>query len=341
MSEEIRAISPDRAWDDVVRRDGGQVFASSGYLELIRAELGGPRPRHLGAYRDGELVGVLPSLTACVDGVGCVNNSSPYYGSHGGVYTTLAGPERDACVAALLRRRLELCEQDGCATSNLVEPLGNRDAATYEATLRPWRTDERTGQVLEDIGAGEAEMMDRYHSKTRNMVRKAQRQAYALHEDRGALGFLAEVHAENMAAIGLAAKSPAFFRSLPEHLGEDWTVHVAALDGEPVAALLVLYFGDCAEYYTPVTRAEHRAGQPMSLLVHRAILTAAERGLRRFNFGGTGRGQEGVYRFKARFGATDRAYRYYVSRHDGAPVPPPEAVAAFRGFYLYPLESRA
>jgi hypothetical protein len=341
----IAPADPGTQWDAVVAADRGMIFASSGYLSLLEHELAGTRPRHLGAYRDGELVGVLPSFTKTAPGLGAVNNSSPFYGSHGGVYSTLGGAAREACVRALLVGWREQCADDGCDVASLVEPLGNSDAGVYADVLAPWRSDTRIGQVVEPVAADPAERMAGYHQKTRNMVRKAQRQGLALAEDRQALDFLHEVHVENMAAIGGRAKPRRFFTALADRLGDSWTIFTASLDGERVAALLVMWFGDCAEYYTPVTRAAHRAAQPMTLLVHRALGAAAERGCRRFNFGGTWLTQEGVHRFKARFGATDIPYRYYVIRLcDESPLlaaDPASARAAFDGYYLYPMPHAA
>lgn len=338
-SLDICSAVPDARWDTVVAADRGLVFASSAYLSLLEHHLHPAQPRHLAAYRDGALVGVLPSFSKRSP-VGCVNNSSPFYGSHGGVYTTLEGEARERCVRALLEAWVAQCAEDGCDVANVVEPLDNRDAPLYAATLQPWRTDERIGQVLEGIVPAPDEMLARYHQKTRNMVRKAQRQGFTLREEAGALDFLASVHAENLTAIGGRPKPARFFRALPDHMGDGWTVYTASLDGERVAALLVLWFGDCGEYYTPATRAEFRAGQPMTLLVHHAIAASAARGCRRFNFGGTWKSQAGVYRFKARFGARDVPYRYYVTRRraesplfavDSASWP-----AALDGFYLFP-----
>ncbi len=337
----IQTVVPDADWDAVVADDRGLIFASSGYLALIEHHLEDTRPRHLGAFQESKLVGVLPSFTKSAQQFGCVNNSSPFYGTHGGVYTTLTGMAREECVRALLAAWRQQCTDDGCDVANLVEPLGNRDASLYAATLEPWRSDDRIGQVVDPIVTDPEERLAGYHQKTRNMVRKAQRQGLVLREERDAVDFLHTVHAENMDAIGGRAKPAHFFRALSEHLGAAWTIYTASLDGERVAGLLVMWFGDCVEYYTPVTRAAFRAAQPMSLLIHHALGEASARGCSRFNFGGTWTTQEGVYRFKARFGATDVPYRYYVVRlRDESPLldaDPASVRAAFDGYYLYPM----
>ncbi|MBA2712092.1 MAG: GNAT family N-acetyltransferase [Rubrobacteraceae bacterium] len=323
------------------------VYASAPYLRLIEDQLPGSQPLHLGAFADERLVGVMPALLARDSHFGRVANSSPFYGSHGGAYSLLTGPERDLCLRSLLEAFRLTCRREGCITSNVVEPLGNRDEALYREVLEPWHTDQRTGQIVDDLSADDDEMMSRYHQKTRNMVRKATKTGVQVNVSTSpeAIEFLARVHGENMGAIGAKPKSPGFFSALTEQLRptEDWAVYEASIGSQRVAALLVLRFGESTEYFTPVTSAEFRNAQPMSLIVHTAMLDAARLGYSRFNFGGTWTtAQEGVYRFKSRFGASDLPYTYYVSKYEqGEPfdgASRSDLMAAYDGYYLFPFE---
>lgn len=340
----IQQVTPDLVWDSIVAADHGAIFASSRYLALIQTHLNS-QPRHLGAFQENRLVGVLPSLLASHPTLGNVNNSSPFYGGHGGVYTTLAGVERDECIRSLLAAYKAQCLEDGCYFSNLVEPLGNNAVDSYQGTLAPWKMDMRIGQVVQHIEVNPDSMMSRYHYKTRNMVRKAQKAGITVHatDDQTALNYLYDVHVENMLAINGKAKPKDFFERLPGLLkaGEDWLIYEAYYQGKRIASLLALFFGEYAEYYTPVIEQEYRSLQPMSMIVHEAMLDSARRGYRHFNFGGTWKTQEGVYCFKSRWGTTDIPYQYYINTYpgheDSLQKPPGELLTAFPGFYLFPL----
>ena len=71
------------------------------------------------------------------------------------------------------------------------------------------------------------------------------------------------------------------------------------------------------------------------------MLDAASRGFQRFNFGGTWKNQESVYRFKNRWDATDIPYRYYINNYPGYEIllaeHPATILEKAPGFYLYPI----
>lgn len=340
----IQAVTPDLSWDNIVATDCGSIFASSAYQTLVQTHLNS-QPRHLGAFQENRLVGVLPSQLTSHPILGSLNNSSPFYGSHGGVYTTLAGEERTECICSLLAAYRAQCIEDDCRFSNLVEPLDNDAVDCYLEVLSPWKTDERIGQVVQNIEADPDVMMSRYHYKTRNVVRKAQKLGITVcpTDETAALNYLYDIHVENMLTINGKAKSKDFFEYLPKLLraGEDWLIYEAYFKGKRIASMLALFFGTYVEYFTPVIEHEYRPMQPMSLIVHEAMLDSARRGYHHFNFGGTWKTQETVYRFKSRWGTTDIPYHYYINAYTGhedwLQKLPDELLAAFPGFYLFPM----
>ena len=74
----------------------------------------------------------------------------------------------------------------------------------------------------------------------------------------------------------------------------------------------MLYYRRTVEYFVPAVHEEMRPLQPMSLLVFRTMAEASRVGFSAYNFGGTWRSQDGVHRFKQRWGARDCPYRYLV-----------------------------
>ena len=64
--------------------------------------------------------------------------------------------------------------------------------------------------------------------------------------------------------------------------------------------------------YTPVIVEEHREKQPLSLLIFEAMKDASKEGYKLWNWGGTWLTQDGVYRFKSRWGTKDINYYYYT-----------------------------
>lgn len=287
------------------------------------------------ARENGRIAGVLPILES--DGpYGRVLNSLPYYGSNGGVLAT-----SQSASDALWRQFDLFASADGVAAATIVcNPLLPEDPPPIAHDF----VDERIGQFTpltpgDDPGETVFGAID---GSTRRNVRKAQKSGVSVSVDNSALGFLEEVHRQNMAEIGGKAKSPRFFETFPKHFeaDRDYRIYVAHIGDEPVAALLLFYFNSTVEYFTPVTVGAHRNSQPTALIIYQAMIDAIGRGYTRWNWGGTWLTQDGVYRFKRKWGAEDRPYKYYVRVNDRSLLSrrPDELLDAYPDIYVVPFD---
>ena len=306
----------DSAYGNYVATHRGALLYHGLKFRDFLVELLGVRPLYRMAIDERQaVVGVLP-ITATDGPKGAVLNSLPFFGSNGGVLADTVEAK-----AALVDDFNLAAKRPGVAAATLIaNPLDDvyYDALDYDLT------DSRIGQftplpvatfdetTLNDV------LMAMYHQKTRNMIRKAIKTVSRVFIDNVAFDFLHEVHRENMSALGGIAKPDAFFDLVPKRFraGDDFDLFIAEVDGVRAAAILVFYFNGVAEYYTPVVRAEARSSQALSLLVHRAMMKAAQRGCRYWNWGGTWSTQQGVYQFKSRWGTEDKPYTYYVRVSD-------------------------
>jgi len=147
-------------------------------------------------------------------------------------------------------------------------------------------------------------------------VRKALKQGFQLviSDEEWAWQFLHKTHTENLRSIGGIPKPWEHFAAIRQNIPWEWrNIFVALLDGKPVAALLMLYFNQTAEYVTPVIMQEHRSSQPLSFLIWHAMLHATANGFRWWNWGGTWDSQKSLHHFKAGWGAEDYPYSYFIS----------------------------
>jgi CelD/BcsL family acetyltransferase involved in cellulose biosynthesis len=334
---EIGQLAPaeEDAWDHfLLSNPGGLVYHSIRYRDLLVEHLG-CEAEYLVARGSGEIRGVLPLMwTRDADGRLC--NSLPFYGSHGGVIADDPKVER-----ALLDAWNERATDPGTLGATMVaNPFLDRELPAPIHAM----TDERISQVTPLPGrADEEEIMGQIHSSARRNVRKAKRLGVSVERDNGAIAELNEIHQESMRAIGGLAKSEEFFALLPRHLraGEDFDLWVARLEGETVAALLVLRFNGVAEYFVPATRVEHRSANPNSVLLLAAMTDAAGSGCRLWNWGGTWIDQTGVYRFKRKWAASERRYRYFVQLNDQGLLDstPEQLRLRFPHFYVAPFSA--
>lgn len=282
------------------------LYHSLPYLRMLKSLLH-DEPQAFLCFDDaGQLEGVLPFFRH--EGAhGPVYNSLPYYGSNGGV---LAKSER---TSAILLDAWNAMTSDAGAATLVSNPIAEND---FREKIAHTLTDHRIGQ-FSDIAHLEnhpEKLLESFHYKTRNMVRKSQKQGFAVSIENGNSDFLRRIHQENMQTIGGRPKSDDFFASFPVCFEPDsqYRIWIARHEGEPVAALLLFYFRDMVEYYTPVIKAEWRDRQPLSLLIYEAMCDASRRGYRLWNWGGTWATQDGVYLFKKRWGARERNYTYFI-----------------------------
>jgi len=91
----------------------------------------------------------------------------------------------------------------------------------------------------------------------------------------------------------------------------------------------------------PVIKAEHRSSQPLSLIIYEAMLEAAEQGYKYWNWGGTWKSQDGVYRFKKRWNTQDKPYYYFtkVMNSELIALPRETIEEEYAGFYVLPFNS--
>lgn len=290
--------------------DESLLYYSSAYRGFLQ-DLLGCEDRYWVAREDGRIAGILPVMES--DGpFGRVLNSLPYYGSNGGVLA-----KTPTAAQALWRQFDVMASAEGVAAATLVcNPLLPDEPPPVRCDL----VDERIGQFTALPGDGDLgqAVFAAIDGSTRRNVRKAQKSGIVVEVDNAAVDFLETVHRQNMSEIGGRAKSPRFFDTFPRHFQaeRDYRIYVAKLDGEPVAALLLFYFNKTVEYFTPVTVNVHRNSQPMALIVYRAMIDAAAQGFSRWNWGGTWLSQDGVYRFKRKWGAEDLRYRYFIRVND-------------------------
>jgi hypothetical protein len=330
----VETLDDSRAeeYEAFVRAQPSLVYHGDAYRRLVRDLLDASEETLL-AVEDGELRGVLPLLSR--EGpAGRVFNSLPYYGSNGGVIATTVDTSE-----ALARAYLERATDAGTLSATIVP---NPFAESPPITLVHNLTDARIAQFT-PIPDGPDALLKAVEPSARRNVMKARRLGYRVERDASALPRLRELHHDNMRAMGGRPKDERFFDLVAERFraGDEFDVWVARLDDDVAAALLVFYWDRFVEYYTPAIDHEHRSKQPLSLILFEAMLEAGRRGLETWNWGGTWLSQETLYRFKRKWGAHERPYRYLVQLNDREVLtwPPSAIIDAYPDFYVVPFSA--
>jgi len=288
------------------------------YRKFLQQILCDAEDHYMLSYEAGELCAALPIFHKSGP-LGTVVNSLPFFGSHGGV---VAKPNiRKSAIVSLLDAFSDFCKNQEAICSTLIESpidFGKEIYRTYSANFY----DERIGQMTTLPVQGEKievekSLMNLFHQKTRNMVRKGLKGGFEVSHDgsRNTFEALHSLHEESLRGIGGIAKPLQIFYAISNVFiyDEDYRIYTATHNGEIVSALLVFYFKGMVEYFTPATKEAYRSYQPLSMLIFIAMRDAViERAAKCWNWGGTWITQDGVYQFKSRWGTTDHSYRYHV-----------------------------
>lgn len=254
---------------------------------------------------NGQVKAVLPLLYK--NGrYGKVYNSLAYYGSNGSILA-----ENENYYNCLLEKYNEIIKKSSVATY-IENPLDinkqkpDHDFISQRVCLL---------NKLENVNNSD-DLMRKYESVRRRNIRKAIKENVIVEINNSdlAIEFLYNTHYENMSAIGGKVKSIDFFNSIKKYFkeGKDFNIYVAKYEGEMIGALLVLYFNNIVEYYTPVILPNFRNKQPLSLLIYESMKGAIDNKFLYYNWGGNGIGLNSVYDFKKKWGSLDYKYNYYI-----------------------------
>jgi hypothetical protein len=283
----------------------GLFFYSIKY-KLFLEELLSVESNYLLVVDDNEKIYAILPLMEKNGKFGKIINSLPYYGSNGGILSKTDEAEK------LLLEYYNALTRDVAGSTYITNPL-QRDILDLKHNI----LDKRVGQwsSLDYNENIEENIIKSYHSKTRNLVRKAIKLNVTVEVDNSQIDFLYETHYDNITAIGGKAKERRFFKLIKKYFEKniDYKIYIAKLDGKKIGAVLLFYYNKTVEYFTPAIVSKYRNYQPTSLIIYQAMIDASKHNYKWWNWGGTWLTQDGVYHFKKRFGAIDKEYKYFIN----------------------------
>ncbi len=291
------------------------------------------------ARKEGYLVGALPFLVK--QGLlGPVYNSLAYYGSNGSV---IQAKPNESVKEKLIQSFYQEAGASGAVSATIITNPLECDADFFENHTKCFLRDERIGQITHFPAlTSPDDLMTCFQNPRPRNIRRALKEGVVVqagHEE--ALGFLYDTHVANMSAIGGLPKKREFFDSISGNLEPGhWKVYTATLRGQPIAALLLFYFNNTVEYFTPVIVEEYRNTQALALVIYTAMKDAIKVGFKNWNWGGTWLSQGGVYDFKKRWGTSEYRYYYYTKLYvpEVTNCSPAYLQEQYPGFFVFPYK---
>lgn len=341
----------EEEYEKLVRASrNGMLYHSIQWKRLLES-FTGAKPVYMVARKGGEIVGALPTFLKENPRYGNILNSLPFYGSNGGpvVSPRLPKEERRQVKMDLLSAFNRVATENHCVTSTLITSVFENDIFMYDRVLRPEFVDNRIEQItvfkppIVDI---EKEILYRTVDKRcRVAIRKAQRSGITTEvaEDLRDLHTFYEMHEKSIVNKHGIYKPIGFFELAFKILkqNESFRLLFAKKDGEIIGGLLLFYYKNMVEYYTPCFKLETSELQPLSLLIFEGMKDAIKNGYTMWNFGGTWHSQQGVLRFKRSWGPQQTSYYYYINSYGEIDsirtLPAQTLLSEYQWFYVIPF----
>lgn len=328
-------------YEKYVRSYGDSMIYLSSIYKILLENILEADSRYLIAVENEEIVGILPTFIKKSKKYGNVINSLPFYGSNGGFLTS-----SEEAKQALLEAYNELVKEEKCVSGTIITSPFENDYDWYKENVDYTYIDKRIGQVTlypKSCKENEADLMNIFHYKTRNSIRKAEKYGVTVYKknDDEAWDYLYETHVMSMERIGGIAKKRHFFECVKNifKAEKNYCIYIAEYNNEIIAACLLLYYNTTVEYFVPVTSEGYRSMQPLSKIIYEAMKDSIRMGYNRWNWGGTWLTQGGVYDFKKKWGTEDCPYYYYNKIYDRQilEVEKQEILKEFENFYVFPF----
>jgi hypothetical protein len=302
MNNDIRLLDPlrDPDWDERIPTHAqGSFFLTSEWARVL-ADSYGYLPRYFGIVRGGTLAALVPFMEVNSFLTGKRGVSLPF---------------------------TDQCEPITCAGTGIQDLLdsvidhGKRSGWNY-LELRPGtglasQTPPSTscyGHVL-DLTPGPDRLFRGLRDSTRRNIKRAQNAGITLTVSGTGDGLreFCRLNCMTRREHGLPPQPAKFFGNIERHIlakGRGMVV-LAVHEGQTIAGAVYFHFGDTAVYKYGASDRRYQHLRANNLVMWEAIRHYASGGLRRFDFGRTEPGNEGLLQFKRGWGAEERSINYY------------------------------
>lgn len=298
-------------YDSFLEKNDSTFFHSSKYLYLL-ANLIDAKKFFILVRDQDEIKGILPFFMK-KSKFGNVVNSLPYFGSYGGIIT-----EQVEIGKIMLEELNHFNQENQVLSSVIVENPFYHLQGLYEKYFQYNSTDSRFTQCTK-LNKEKSELFNSFEKRVRWSIKKSDDNNIKVQkkdlDDKNLQQFF-NLHKKNMKSKNAQFKSQDFFKSIKKMFneGKDYNVFVGYSDEVPISFLLVFYHKNFTEYYMPAQDANFKHLQPASKLIWESMKESLNKKKYYYNFGGTPKNNQTLYRFKRGWNAVEYNYQYFIFR---------------------------
>ena len=170
------------------------------------------------------------------------------------------------------------------------------------------------GHIL-DLSAGKEKVFSNLRDSTRRNIKKAEKEKVEVRIEKSgdALSEFCRLNRLTRREHGLPPQPYHFFEKVHRHIisKESGFIALAYFKGKAIAGNVYFHFGDQAIYKYGASDKAYQHLRANNLVMWEAVKWFADKGFRRFCFGRTEQGNEGLRQFKAGWGAEESQIKYF------------------------------
>ena len=299
------------------------IYYSPEYLKFLDRTLRDSKLFYIVFQNNQTIEGIIPISISSLKNNYQIINSLPFYGGHGGVLTkqnTIKIDEIQRKLIGFLSKKLiNKKTLSTIIVENPFNPISTKIISKYGFVEEDIRLSQfKVLPSSNDLESIKKILIESYHSKTRNSVRKGLKFNPKIYEknDLEIISWIHIIHAKSMSKINGKPKTlnelNELLKSFPSP--QKSRIYVAEIDNKKVSGLILLLYRNTVEYFMPVIHEDYKSTQILSTLIYYAMSHLSMEGYKIWNWGGTWKSQDGVYRFKERFGSVHKEYRYFSKK---------------------------
>lgn len=291
-------------WDAYVRGRGATITDLFAWRRVV-GEAYGIRPHFVAAMEGNRIVGTLGLFEISHPIFGHYLTTA-VFGNDGGLHYD-SEAARDALVAEG-RRLTQVTKADFL------------DIRTRGVALDGFSVDGQFRTAVLNLDGGADAVWKRLPAKTRNQVRRGQKEGFTLQSGPGQLEDFYKVLHRHMRELGSPAHGRRFYRAVVEHVAERAEFLVVRDGGALVAGALMFRLDDTATNYHTVALHQYNRRCPNYMLYWAMIEASCARGCKWFDMGRS-RADSSNLRFKANWGpdVLPLDYNYFLGRAKAVP----------------------
>jgi len=261
------------------------------------------------AKKQGRIVGAL-STFIFRHRLGTSLNSIPYPGPMGGIATDISKDHASTIYEILLGHLVAFGRQNNIDLLTTITSPFQNDIYLYERYLNPTHILKNFTQYVD------LKNPLRFSHGIRQRIRKTDSSSYQIWED-DKISIIKQwwlIYRLRMRELGVRPIPLQFFLSIRENLApKNARFFFINVEEKLVGGCVYIFHRDILDVYMLSCLSRYNSLSPATLLTYQTIAWARKKGFRIYNFQSSKRRGDGVYQFKAQWGAVEAPY-YFVTK---------------------------